>query len=166
MMSLKVTPDNLDVIEFRRIFWQPLDDEPMGSLSERCRGRLADVDWAIVEHYDDRLDGHPRFGAIQAIERLQVCDEVGAALGTRGGDDELALAPIEGAHHGHFLGLPRRRHAQVRATLGPGPSQIRMGEGLTLVGEEKHNIAGRGLRLAQLKPQPDTIDGIGILTAL
>jgi hypothetical protein len=65
MMSLKVTPDNLDVVEFRRIFWQPL--EPMGPLSESCRGRLADVDWAIVED-----DGYPRFGAMQAIERLQV----------------------------------------------------------------------------------------------
>jgi hypothetical protein len=60
MMSLKVTPDDLDVVEFKRIFWQPLDDEPMGSLSESCRGRLADVDWAIVEHYDNRLDGAPQ----------------------------------------------------------------------------------------------------------
>jgi hypothetical protein len=94
----------------------------MGPLSESYRGRLADMDWAIVEHYDARLDGHPRFGAIQAIERFQVCDEVRAALGTRGGDDELALAPIECAIMATFLDCPgagtRRsapRLAQARA---------------------------------------------------
>jgi hypothetical protein len=124
----------------------------MSQWARSARASPADMDWAIVEHYDDRLDGHPKFGAVRAIECLQECDEVRAALGTRGGDDELTLAPIEFAHHGHFLRLPRRRHAQVRATLGPGPSQIRMGEGLTLVGEEKHNIAALGLRLARLKP--------------
>ena len=75
-------------------------------------------------------------------------DEVGAALGAGGGDDELALGPSERAHHGHLLGLPRRWHAQVRSTLGPRAGEIGMRQGLTLIGEQKHKVAGLGLRLA------------------
>ena len=41
-----------------------------------------------------------------------------------------------------------------------------MRQGLTLIGEQKHKVAGLGLRLARLEPQTDTIDGIGILTPL
>ena len=93
-------------------------------------------------------------------------DEIGAALGAGGGDDELALGPSERAHHDHLLGLPRRWHAQVRSTLGPGASEIGMRQGLTLIGEQKHKVAGLGRRLAQLEPQTETIDGIGILTPL
>ena len=75
-------------------------------------------------------------------------DEVGTALGAGGGDDELAMGPSERAHHDHLLGLPRRWHTQVRSTLGPGASEIGMRQGLTLIGEQKHKVAGLGLRLA------------------
>ena len=37
------------------------------------------------------------------VEGLQVCDEVGDSLGARGGDHQLALAPIERAHHVHIM---------------------------------------------------------------
>ena len=57
MTSLEVTPDDLDVVEFGRIFRQPLDGEPMRPLGERGRCRLADVDRAVVQHDDDRLGG-------------------------------------------------------------------------------------------------------------
>jgi hypothetical protein len=50
-------------------------------------------------------------------------------------------------------GLPRRRHAQVRATLGPGAGEIGMCQGLALIAEQEHDVAGLGLRLAQLEPR-------------
>ena len=59
MMGLEVTPDYLDVVEFGGIFRQPLDGQPMGALGEGRQRCLADVDRAVVEHHDDRLDGRP-----------------------------------------------------------------------------------------------------------
>ena len=46
-------------------------------------------------------------------------DEVAAALGRAGVDDELARDVIERAQHRDLLGLSRRRHAQVGARLAP-----------------------------------------------
>jgi len=67
---------------------------------------------------------------------------------------------VERTDHGD---LPRR-HAQVRASLGPGVGKIGMGESFALVGEQKDDVAGLGLRLAQLEPQADGIDGVFVLT--
>src|SRR4249919_1403160 len=132
MMRLEVTPDNLDVVEFGRIFRQPLNREPMGTFSECGHGRLTDVDRAVVEHNNDRLDERPGLWAVEAVENVQMSDEVCASLGAGGGDDELALHPIERAHHGNLLGLPRGWHAQVRAAFGPGTGEIGMRQRLAL----------------------------------
>ena len=91
-------------------------------------------------------------------------DEVGAALGARGGDDELAPGVVERAHHRDLLSLSGRRHAQIRAAPGPGAGEIGMGESFALVGEQKDDIAGLGLRLAQVEPQADAVDGVFVLT--
>jgi hypothetical protein len=66
--------------------------------------------------------------------------------------DEPARDVIERAHHGHFLGLPRRRHAQIGAAFGPRTRQIRMRQRLALVAIEENDITGLGLGLAQLEP--------------
>src|SRR5215469_17162589 len=166
MMGLEVAPDNLDVIELRGIFRQPLEGEPVGTFGKRRQCGLADVDRAVVEHKNDGLDRCPGLRAVEAIENLQMSNEVGAALGAGGGHNELALCPIERAHHGDFLRLPGRRHAQVGAAFGPGTGQIRMRQGLALIAEQQHDVAREGLRLAQLEPQTAPIDGVGILTAL
>src|SRR3974390_164821 len=166
MMGLQVTPDDLDVIEFGRIFRQPLDREPMGTLGKRCRCRLADVDRAIVEHQNNRLDRRSGLRAVEAIENLQMGNEVCAALGTRGGDNEPALHPVERAHHRNLLRLPGCRHAQVGTPFGPGTSQIGMRQGLALIGKQQHDVSGGGLRLAQFEPQTAPIDSIGVLPAL
>ena len=50
----------------------------MGTLGERGPCRLADVDRAVVEHHDDRLDGRPGLRAVEVVEGLQMRDEVGA----------------------------------------------------------------------------------------
>ena len=39
-----------------------------------------------------------------------------------------------------------------------------MGESFALVGEQKDDIAGLGLRLAQVEPQADAVDGVFVLT--
>src|SRR5215207_9158818 len=45
-------------------------------------------------------------------------------------------------------------------------ARLRMGERLGLINEEKIDVAGRGLGLAQLKPQADARHAIAILPAL
>src|SRR5438067_11460116 len=52
------------------------------------------MDRAVVEHDDHRLDLRTGLGAIEMIEGFKMRDEVGTALGWRGGDDQLALLPV------------------------------------------------------------------------
>ena len=166
VVGLEVAPDALDVVEFGSVFGQPFDREPMGAGSQRGDGRLADVDWPVVEHDHDRL-GRPAWSrAVERIELVQERDEVGGALGRAGVHDEPAADLVEGSHHGDFLGLTGRGHPQVGATLGPGSGQIGMGQRLALVGEQQHDVAGLGLRLAQQEPQADAIDRLGVLPVL
>jgi hypothetical protein len=68
-------------------------------------------------------------------------------------DDELARDVIERPQHRDLLGLPRRRHAQVRPRLRPGAGEIGMGQRLALVAVEKNDVARLGLLLAQLQAQ-------------
>ena len=51
-------------------------------------------------------------------------NEIGAALGPAGMHNEPACDVIKRAHHGHFLGLPRRRYTQIGAAFGPCTRQI------------------------------------------
>src|SRR5712692_1046045 len=166
MMGFEIMPYDLDVVELGRILREPLDSEPMGA-GRKCRQcSLADVDWTVVEHDHGGLDPHSWLGAVQKIEGLQQCNEVGAALGAGCRDNQPATGPIECAHHGDLLGLSGRLHAQVGATLGPGSRQIRMRQRLALVGEQQNDIAGLRLRFAQLEPQADTIDLVRDLPTL
>src|SRR5271165_5243079 len=166
MMSFEIAPDGLDVVEFGSVFGQPLDGEPMGAGGKRGGGGLAHVDRPVVEHDDDRLDRQAGPRAVKAVEPLQESNEIGAALGFAGVHDEVASGVIERSHHRDLLGLAGRRHPQVGATLGPGSGEIGMRQRLALVGEEKHDVAGLRLRLAQRQPEADAIDGVGVLAAL
>ena len=95
MMSLEVVPNAFDVVQFGRIFGQPLDDEPMGA-GGQCRQReLARVDRSIVLDQQHRLDGLSGLRAIQPVDLLEMGDEVAAALGRAGVQDELACDVIE-----------------------------------------------------------------------
>ena len=117
MMRLEIAPDNLDVIEFRCEFGQPLDGEPVLACIERRPGDFADMDRPIILDQHDGSCHSPGLGAKEAIELLQMRNEIGAALGPAGMHDESACDVIERAHHGHFLGLTRRRNAQVGAAF-------------------------------------------------
>ena len=83
----------------------------------------------------------------EAIELLQMRNEIGAALGPAGMHNEPACDVIKRAHHGHFLGLPRRRYTQIGAAFGPCTRQIGMRQRLALVTIEENDIAGLGLGL-------------------
>ena len=126
IVSLKIMPDDLDVVEFGCIFGQPPGGEPMGALGKGRQGGLARMDRAVVEHDDSRLDLRTGLWTIETIENLQMRNEVGAALGWRGGNDQLALlldhflrslAAIDRGED-RFGQCIRRRIQRVRIALG------------------------------------------------
>jgi hypothetical protein len=166
MMGFEITPDGLDVVEFGRVLGQPFDGEPMGAGVKGGDCGLADVDRPVVEHDDDRLDRKSWPRAIKAVEPFQQRNEIGAALGFAGVCDEPPSGVIERSHDRDLLGLAGRRNAQIGAALGPSSGQIGMGQGLALVDEEQHDVAGPRLRLAQRPPEADAVDGVGVLAAL
>ena len=151
------------LVEFGRVFWQPLDGEPMLARFEGGKGELADMDRSIVLDQHDRLHGSSGLGAIETVELLQAGDAVAAALGRAGVHDQLAREMIERADHRRLAGLSRRRHAQISAALGPRPRQIRVRRGLTLVAIKQDDVAGLGLGLARLKAQAHARDLAGDL---
>jgi len=164
VMGFEVAPDCFDVIEFWRVFGQPFDAEPMGAGSERVPGRLAGMDRAVIENDDHGALTLTGFGAVVMIEVFQKGDEVSAALGFGGGDDQPAVTPVEGAHHRNLPGLPGCRHAKVCAAFRPGAGRIGMGQRLALVGNEPQDVAHRGLCLAKAQPQADTINLLSALS--
>ena len=44
MARLEIVPDNLDVVEFGCVFWQPLDGEPVFARLDGFKSELADMD--------------------------------------------------------------------------------------------------------------------------
>ncbi len=148
MMRFEVMPDAFDVVQFGRIFGQPLDDEPVGAGRQRCQRELAGMDRPIVLDQHHRLDGLPGLRAMEPVELLEMGDEVAAALGRAGVHDKLACEVIERTQHGDLLRLPRRRHPQVRPRLGPCPREIGVRQCLALIAVEQYDVAGLGLLLA------------------
>ena len=63
MAGFQIAPNDLDVVEFRGAFGQPLDGEPMGAFGERGMRRFADMDRAVVgTTRTTGLKGAPGFG--------------------------------------------------------------------------------------------------------
>ena len=154
VMGLKIAPDRLDVVEFGRVFRQPFDGEPVRAGGQSGERAFAGVDRTIVLDQHDRLGLSPGLRSKETVELLEMGDEIAAALGRAGMDDELARDVIERPQHRDLLGLPRRRHPQVRPRLHPGAGEIGMGQRLALIAVEKNNVAGFGLLFAQLQAQP------------
>ena len=124
MMGFEIMPDDLDVVEFGRVFRQPFDGEPMRAGRKRCQRRFAGVDRAVVEHDHDGLARYSRLGAVQKIQGLQQGHEVGAALTAGRGDDQPTAQPVECPHHGDFLRLSGGRDAEIGTTLGPRSERL------------------------------------------
>ena len=154
VMGLKIAPDRLDVVEFQRVFWQPLDGEPVCAGGQGGQRAFAGVDRTIVLDQHDRRGLSPGLRCIETVELLQMGDEIAAALGRARMDDELARDVIERPQHRDLLGLPRRRHAQVRPRLRPGAGEIGMGQRLALDAVEKNDVARFGLSPVQAQAPP------------
>ena len=133
VMGLKIAPDRLDFIEFGGVFRQPLDGEPVCAGGQGGERAFAGVDRTIVLDQHDRLGLSPGLRSQETVELLQMGDEIAAALGRAGMDDELARDVIERPQHRDLLGLPRRRHPQVRPRLRPGAGEIGMRQRLALI---------------------------------
>src|SRR3712207_1057033 len=88
VMSLQVAPDRFNVVELWGVCRQPLDREPMSPQGERRAACFAGVDRTVVEDEHDGLKHHPELGAIAPIDLLRESDEVCAALGPAGAQDE------------------------------------------------------------------------------
>ena len=136
MMRLEVAPDGLDVVQFRGVFGQPLDGEPVCAGGEGCERALAGVDRAIVLDQHDGREGLPGLGAIEPIELLEMGDEIAAALGPAGVDDEFADRVIERAQQRDFFRLSRCGDTQVCARLRPGAGEVGMRQRLALIAIE------------------------------
>ena len=74
VMRLEIVPDDLDVIEFGRVFGQPFNGEPVCPGGERRSRKLADVDWSIVLDQHDRLGRPARDGAVEMVELPELSD--------------------------------------------------------------------------------------------
>jgi len=123
MVRLEIVPDNLDVVEFGCVFWQPLDGEPVFARLNGFKSELADMDRPVVLDQHDRFYCPSRLGTVQEVELLEVSDEVAAALGRARMHDQLARdrssEPIiatfwacPGA--GTRRSAPRKAHARAR----------------------------------------------------
>ena len=79
VMGLEVAPDRLDVVEFGRVFRQPLDGEPVCASRQRGKRAFAGVDRTIVLDQHDRLGLSPGLRSKETVELLQMGDEIAAA---------------------------------------------------------------------------------------
>ena len=80
--------------------------------------------------------------------------------------DQFATSIVEHAKQRPLARLTRRRDAQVDTSLGPGMSQIRMGQRFRFVAEQQHDVARFGLLTQQAQPQSRPVDRLGILSAV
>ena len=102
------------------------DGKPISGGQSGPRG-FAGMDRAVVENQDDGFVRAARARPVDRVEAAEEGDEVAAALGGAGIDDQLVSGAVEGADHRPLLGLPRRLDAQVAAAFGPGVGKIGMG---------------------------------------
>jgi hypothetical protein len=64
VIDLKVMPDGLNVIEFGRIFRQPLDGERMGAGGAAPCAWPCSRDLIVIEHHNNGLGLEARLGAV------------------------------------------------------------------------------------------------------
>jgi hypothetical protein len=92
-VTLEVAPGSLDVVQLGSIFRQPFDRQPRARGPRRPRG-FAGMDRTVVENENDRLLRPVWAWFISGIETAQQRDEVMAALGGAGIDDQPAAGKI------------------------------------------------------------------------
>jgi hypothetical protein len=164
-MAFQIAPGSLDVVQFRSVFRQPFDGQPIARSKRGARG-LADMDGTVVEYEEDGFVGAAWTRPVDRVEAADEGDEVATALGGAGIDDQLMSGAVERTDDRPLLGLPRRLDPQIATAFGPDAGEIGMGERLRLVAEQQGDIAGSGLLPQQAQAQAAAVDRIGVLSAL
>jgi hypothetical protein len=90
-VAFEVAPGSLDIVQLRGIFGQPFEGEPT-PLGERGTGSFAGMDRAVVENEGDGFLRASWARPVNRVEAAQSGDEVGAAFGCAGIDDQLVWA--------------------------------------------------------------------------
>ena len=93
-VAFQIAPGSLDVVQFRSVFRQPFDGQPIAHGERSLRG-LAGMDRAVVENQDDGLVWAARAWPVDRVEAAEEGNKVAAALGGAGsnaGADRVALA--------------------------------------------------------------------------
>ena len=163
-VSFQIAPGSLDVVQFRGVFRQPFDGQPIAR-GKRGPRSLAGMDRAVVENKDDGLVRSAGAWAMDRVEAAEEGDEVAADFGGAGIDDQLVSGAVESADHRPLFRLPRRLDPQIVAAFGPGAGKIGVGERLRLVAEQQRDIAGLGLLLQEAQAQAGALNRIGVLPA-
>jgi len=78
-VTLQITPGSLNVIQFRGIFWQPLDGEPRPG-SEGGLRSFAGMDGTVIENEGDGFIFTQRARPVDRVEAAQEADEVALRL--------------------------------------------------------------------------------------
>jgi hypothetical protein len=87
-VAFQIAPGSLDVVQFRSVFRQPFNGQPIPHGERSLRG-FAGMDRAIVENKDDGL---VRAAWVRPVDRVEAAEEgnkVAAALGGAGARDQL-----------------------------------------------------------------------------
>lgn len=163
-VAFEVAPGSLDIVQLRGIFGQPFEGEPM-PLGERGTGSFAGMDRAVVENKGDGFLRASWARPVNRVEAAQSGDEVGAAFGGAGIDDQLVGGTVEKAEQRPLARLAGRLDPQIGAAPGPGAGEIGVRESLRLVAVQQDNIAGPGLLSEQAQAQTRAIDRLGVLPA-
>ena len=77
-VPFQIAPGSLDVVEFRGVFRQPFDGQPIARGKRGARG-FAGMDRAVVENKDDGLVRAARARPVDRVEAAEEGDEVAAA---------------------------------------------------------------------------------------
>ena len=136
IVGLQIAPNCLDVVEFGRVFGQPLDAQPMGAGRQGRARELAGVNGAVVQDQHDGRGAASRLRAVEPVQLFEMGDEIAAALGRAGVDDEFADRVIERAQQRDFFRLSRCGDTQVCARLRPGAGEVGMRQRLALIAIE------------------------------
>src|ERR1700694_3497984 len=101
-VAFQIAPGTLDVVRLRGIFGQPFDGEPISGGQSGPRG-FSGMDGTAIEHQDDRFVLPSRARPVARIKAVEEGDEIAAAPGGAGIDDQLASSAIKGADHRPLL---------------------------------------------------------------
>src|SRR5216683_3329581 len=101
-VAFQIAPGSLDVVQFRGVFRQPFNGQPI-PVSERGPRGLAGMDGAIVENKDDRFVAPAGALPVARVAAAEECNNAAPAPGGAGIDGELRVSAVESPDHRPLL---------------------------------------------------------------